>query len=118
MKALPSTTRSLAAAVALARLALTACGGSSNAFSSSSSSSSAGAGAASSAAGGAGKNLTVGGANFTEMLVAQQLYGQVLAKNGYTVTYKAVDNREVYEPALEQGQISMVPSTPRPWRTS
>ncbi len=108
MKAL-STTRSLAAAVALAGLALTACGGSSNAFSSSSSSSSAGAGAASSPAGGAGKNLTVGGANFTEMLVAQQLYGQVLAKNGYTVTYKAVDNREVYEPALEQGQIDVVP---------
>ena len=52
------------------------------------------------------------------MLVAQQLYGQVLAKNGYTVTYKAVDNREVYEPALEQGRSTSSPSTPRPWRTS
>jgi|1185.fasta_scaffold31749_2 osmoprotectant transport system substrate-binding protein len=98
------------AAVALAGLTLAACGGSSNAFSSSSSSTSAAAsGAASSAAGAGTKSLTVGGANFTEMLVAQQLYGQLLAKNGYTISYKAVDNREVYEPALEQGQIDVVP---------
>jgi osmoprotectant transport system substrate-binding protein len=121
MKAIPIITRSpvrrraarrggLAAAVALAGLALAACGGSSNAFSSSSSSSgSAGASASAGAGAGAGKNLVVGGANFTEMLVAQQLYGQVLAKNGYTVSYKAVENREVYEPALEQGQIDVVP---------
>jgi osmoprotectant transport system substrate-binding protein len=98
----------LAAAVALAGLALGACGGSSNAFSATSSSSAAGASSSAGAAG-AGKNLTVGGANFTEMLVAEQLYGQVLAKNGYTVSYKAVENREVYEPALEQGQIDVVP---------
>src|SRR3954466_6571040 len=98
------------AAVALAGLTLAACGGSSNAFSSSSSSTSAAAsGAASSAAGAGTKSLTVGGANFTEMLVAQQLYGQLLAKNGYKVSYKAVDNREIYEPALEQGQIDVVP---------
>ncbi len=99
----------LGAAVALAGLALTACG-SSNALSSSSSSTSAAAGASASSGAAAGsKTLTVGGANFTEMLVVQQLYGQLLAKNGYTISYKAVDNREVYEPALEQGQIDVVP---------
>src|SRR3954467_11267974 len=100
----------LGAAVALAGLTLAACGGSSNAFSSSSSSTSAAAsGAPSRAAPARTKSLTVGGANFTEMLIAQQLYGQLLAKNGYTISYKAVDNREVYEPALEQGQIDVVP---------
>jgi osmoprotectant transport system substrate-binding protein len=96
----------LLALVGAAGLLLTACGGSSNAFSSSSSSSSS---AAAGAAGGADKSLVVGGANFTEMSVMEQLYGQLLAKNGYTVSYKAVDSREIYEPALEQGQIDVVP---------
>jgi osmoprotectant transport system substrate-binding protein len=100
----------VAAGVALAGLTLAACGGG-NAFSASSSSSSSAAagGASSSAASGGGGNLVVGGANFTEMLISEQLYGQVLAKNGYTVSYKAVENREIYEPALEQGQIDVVP---------
>src|SRR3954451_11067121 len=95
----------LLAGAAAAGLLLTACGGSSDAFSSSASSSSSSSGAA----GGASKTLVVGGANFTEMSVMEQLYGQLLAKNGYTVTYKQVDNREIYEPALEQGQIDVVP---------
>jgi osmoprotectant transport system substrate-binding protein len=96
----------LAAAGAVGLL-LAACGGSSNAFSSSSSSSSTSSAAG--ASGGGGKNLVVGGANFTEMLIMQQLYGQLLTKAGYTVQYKAVTNREVYEPALEKGQIDIVP---------
>jgi osmoprotectant transport system substrate-binding protein len=94
------------AGAAAAGLLLAACGGSGDAFSSSSSSASSSSG---SAAGGASKTLVVGGANFTEMKVVQQLYGQVLAKNGYTISYKQVDNREIYEPALEQGQIDVVP---------
>ena len=86
----------LLAGAAAAGLLLAACG-SDNALSSSASSSSGGA-----AAGGtANKTLVVGGANFTEMSVMEQLYGQLLAKNGYTITYKQVDNREIYEPALE-----------------
>ncbi len=84
-------------------LLLTACGGSSDAFSSGTTSAPAGASA------GASKTLTVGGANFTEMAIVQQLYGQLLAKNGYTITYKAVQNREIYEPALEKGEIDVVP---------
>jgi osmoprotectant transport system substrate-binding protein len=98
----------LLAVAGAAGLLLAACGGSSNAFSSSSSSSSSSSGAAG-AAGGADKTLVVGGANFTEMSVMEQLYGQLLAKNGYSVSYKQVDNREIYEPALEQGQIDVVP---------
>ena len=96
----------LLAVVGAAGLLLAACGGSSNAFSSSSSTSSS---AAAGASGGADKTLVVGGANFTEMSVMEQLYGQLLAKNGYTVSYKQVENREIYEPALEQGQIDVVP---------
>jgi osmoprotectant transport system substrate-binding protein len=95
----------LLAVVGAAGLLTAACGGSGNAFSSSSSSSS-------SAAAGAGsgtKTLTVGGANFTEMLVLEQIYGQVLAKNGYTVSYKAVSDREIYAPALVKGEIDVVP---------
>jgi osmoprotectant transport system substrate-binding protein len=92
------------AGAAAAGLLLAACG-SDNALSSSASSSTGSA-----AAGGtASKTLVVGGANFTEMSVMEQLYGQLLAKNGYTVTYKQVDNREIYEPALEKGEIDVVP---------
>jgi osmoprotectant transport system substrate-binding protein len=92
------------AAAGAVGLLLAACGGSGNAFSSSSSSTS------SASAGASGdKTLTVGGASFTEMEIMQQLYGQLLQKAGYTVQYKAVTNREVYEPALEKGQIDVVP---------
>ncbi len=94
------------AGAAAAGLLLAACGGSSDAFSSSTTSSGSAGG---SATGSGSKTLTVGGANFTEMKVMEQLYGQLLAKNGYTITYKAVDNREIYEPALEKGEIDIVP---------
>jgi osmoprotectant transport system substrate-binding protein len=89
-------------------LLIAACGGGGNAFSSSSASSSSSS-SGSAAASGGGKSLVVGGANFTEMSIMQQLYGQLLTKAGYTVQYKAVTNREVYEPALEKGQIDVVP---------
>ena len=96
------------AATGAVGLLLAGCGGSSNAFSSSSSSSSS-AGGSAAASGGGNKNLVVGGADFTEMRIMQQLYGQLLTKAGYTIQYKAVTNREVYEPALEKGQIDVVP---------
>jgi osmoprotectant transport system substrate-binding protein len=95
----------LLAGAGLAGLLLAGCGGSSDAFSSTTSSGAAGG----SASGSGSKTLTVGGANFTEMTIMQQLYGQLLAKNGYTISYKAVDNREIYEPALEKGEIDVVP---------
>ena len=85
----------------LLTLALAACGGGGDAFNSSSPSSSESAPA--------GGPLTVGGANFTEMLIMQQLYGQLLTKAGFTVDYKAVDNREIYAKSLESGEIDVVP---------
>jgi osmoprotectant transport system substrate-binding protein len=79
-------------------LAVAACGGGDPLSGSSSSTSSSGGGA-----------LTVGGANFTEMQIMEQMYGQLLTKAGYTVDYKAVDNREIYAPALSKGDIDVVP---------
>jgi osmoprotectant transport system substrate-binding protein len=53
--------------------------------------------------------LTVGGANFTEMLVMQQMYQLLLEKAGFTVKVQSVDNRELYAPALRSGEIDVVP---------
>lgn len=53
--------------------------------------------------------LTVGGASWTEMAIMQEMYKALLEDAGYTVTLQAVDNREIYEPALESGDIDIVP---------
>ncbi|HYY12459.1 MAG TPA: ABC transporter substrate-binding protein [Kineosporiaceae bacterium] len=106
LSAVRSRRNVLLAGAGLAGLLLAGCG-SSNALSSSAAP--GGAGSSSGSGSAANKTLTVGGANFTEMSVVEQLYGQLLAKNGYTITYKQVDNREIYEPALEKGDIDVVP---------
>jgi osmoprotectant transport system substrate-binding protein len=54
-------------------------------------------------------SLTVGGANFTEMRVMQEIYRLLLEDAGYDVNVQPVDNREIYEPALESGEIDIVP---------
>ena len=94
--------------VGVVLFALAACGGS-NAFSDKTASGTAAASASGTGAGGAGKSLTVGGANFTEMLIMQQMYGQLLQKAGYTVDYKTADSREIYAASLESGEIDVVP---------
>jgi osmoprotectant transport system substrate-binding protein len=91
----------LPAVVALCALVLTACGGG-DAFDEGEVTSSPTGGAAESA-------LTVGGANFTEMLIMQAMYGQLLEKAGFTVDYKTADNREIYAKSLESGEIDVVP---------
>lgn len=53
--------------------------------------------------------LTVGGANFTEMNVMQEIYKALLEDAGYTVTIQTADTRETYAPALENGEIDVVP---------
>lgn len=53
--------------------------------------------------------LTVGGANFTEMNVMQEIYKALLEDAGYTVTIQTADQRETYAPALETGEIDIVP---------
>jgi osmoprotectant transport system substrate-binding protein len=92
--------RGVVALAAVAVLGLSACGGDDDAFSTDSDD---GAGAT------ASKSLTVGGANFTEALILEQLYGQLLAKAGYTVDYKPADNREIYAKSLMSGEIDVVP---------
>ncbi|PSL02428.1 osmoprotectant transport system substrate-binding protein [Haloactinopolyspora alba] len=60
------------------------------------------------AAGGSGE-LTVGGADFTEMVIMQEMYAALLEDAGYTVDIQSVGNREIYGPALESGEIDVVP---------
>jgi osmoprotectant transport system substrate-binding protein len=79
-------------------LALTACGGDDDSSSQASSPTASAKG-----------ELTVGGANFTEMLIMQQMYKLLLEKAGFTVKVQSVDNRELYAPALRSGDIDVVP---------
>ncbi|MFF8409946.1 ABC transporter substrate-binding protein [Streptomyces omiyaensis] len=53
--------------------------------------------------------LVVGAAAFTESKVLAELYAQLLRDEGYTVSVTTVKNRELYEPALEKGEIDVVP---------
>ncbi|WP_447035721.1 ABC transporter substrate-binding protein [Streptomyces sp. DSM 118878] len=55
------------------------------------------------------KNLTVGSAGFTESDLLAQMYALLLNKAGYGTKILSVANRELYEPALESGQIDVVP---------
>ncbi|MEV0276853.1 ABC transporter substrate-binding protein [Streptomyces sp. NPDC050610] len=87
-----------AAAVALAA-SLAACGGDSLEKSKDSDSS---------AKPGAG-SLVVGSASFTESKVIAEMYARLLSDAGYSTSIKTVDARELYEPALEQGQMDVVP---------
>ncbi|WP_031077366.1 ABC transporter substrate-binding protein [Streptomyces sp. NRRL S-118] len=62
-----------------------------------------------SSGGGAKGTLVVGSAGFTEANVLAELYAQVLTDAGYTTSIKTVENRELYEPSLEKGEIDVVP---------
>ncbi|MEU2393354.1 ABC transporter substrate-binding protein [Streptomyces sp. NPDC007369] len=99
------STRALAAALAAAALAasLTACGGASLEQSKE-------AGGAASPSGGSGTGkLVIGAAGFTESNVLAELYAQVLRDAGYSTSITTVNNRELYEPSLEKGEIDIVP---------
>ncbi|MCX4692583.1 ABC transporter substrate-binding protein [Streptomyces sp. NBC_01408] len=101
------STRVLGAAMGAVALtaSLTACGGDSLEKSQGGSSSSA-----SSPAGAGGKgSLVIGAAGFTESNVLAELYAQVLKGAGYDTSIKTVNNRELYEPSLEKGEIDVVP---------
>lgn len=56
-----------------------------------------------------GTSLVVGSAGFTESKILANLYAQVLTDAGFDTTIKTLNNRELYEPALEQGQVDVVP---------
>ncbi|MDQ1716006.1 MAG: osmoprotectant transport system substrate-binding protein [Frankiaceae bacterium] len=53
--------------------------------------------------------VVIGAADFSESALLAQMYAQLLTKAGYTTKLQTVGKRELYEPALEQGQIDVVP---------
>ncbi|MBT2382720.1 ABC transporter substrate-binding protein [Streptomyces sp. ISL-11] len=53
--------------------------------------------------------LVVGAASFTESKVLAEIYAGLLEDAGYSTKIKTVDARELYEPALESGEIDVVP---------
>ncbi|MFD3991352.1 ABC transporter substrate-binding protein [Streptomyces sp. NPDC058548] len=54
------------------------------------------------------RSLTVGSAGFTESDLLAQMYALLLEDAGYGTRILSVTNRELYEPALERGQIDVV----------
>ncbi|MDJ0343968.1 ABC transporter substrate-binding protein [Streptomyces sp. H10-C2] len=54
-------------------------------------------------------SLVIGSAGFTESAVLAELYAQILKDAGYSTSVQTLKNRELYEPALEKGQIDIVP---------
>jgi osmoprotectant transport system substrate-binding protein len=58
--------------------------------------------------GGSGK-VVVGAANFSENQTLANIYAEVLKAAGFQASVKTVGNRELYEPALEKGELQVVP---------
>jgi osmoprotectant transport system substrate-binding protein len=58
---------------------------------------------------GPGGDLKVGAANFSENATLGELYKIALTAAGYKVEVQQIGNRELYEPALEKGDIDVVP---------
>src|SRR5690625_558027 len=54
-------------------------------------------------------SIVVGAANFTESATLAELYAAVLADAGFNVEVRTIGNREVYLPALESGELTVVP---------
>jgi osmoprotectant transport system substrate-binding protein len=91
-----------AAAIALASLALGACGANSDPLSSSS--------AAPSGSAGGGGAVVVGSANFTESQILAELYAQAMKAKGVDASTKLnIGSREIYIKALQDKSISVVP---------
>jgi osmoprotectant transport system substrate-binding protein len=58
---------------------------------------------------GSGGQLTIGAADFPESATLAELYGAAATAAGYTVKVQTIGNRELYEPALEKGDLDVVP---------
>ncbi|MGW6411822.1 ABC transporter substrate-binding protein [Streptomyces vinaceus] len=101
------STRVLGAVLGAAALtaSLAACGGDSL-----EKSKDAGSGASAPSDSGSAKGkIVIGAAGFTESNVLAELYAQVLKDAGYSTSITTVNNRELYEPSLEKGEIDVVP---------
>ncbi len=68
-------------------------------------------GSSGSSGGGSGDkgSVTIAAFNFNESAILANMYAEVLKKAGYKVTVKSLTTREVVEPALEKGDIDVVP---------
>jgi osmoprotectant transport system substrate-binding protein len=53
--------------------------------------------------------VVVGAGNFSESATLAELYALALNAAGYTTEVRTIGNRETYEPALESGELSVVP---------
>jgi osmoprotectant transport system substrate-binding protein len=53
--------------------------------------------------------VVVGAANFSESATLAELYALALRDAGYDVEVRTIGNRETYEPALESGELTVVP---------
>lgn len=97
--------RIMAAAVALiATLVLTGCGASSDPLASGSSGSAGSGGSA------ASDTIVVGSANFPENELLADIYAGALRHTGAKVTTRLnIASRETYLPALEKGEINLIP---------
>ncbi|HEY5320617.1 MAG TPA: ABC transporter substrate-binding protein [Galbitalea sp.] len=65
-----------------------------------------------SSSGGSGKaeSIVIGSANFPESTILADIYGQALASNGFTITYKPnIGARPAYYAALKANEINFVP---------
>jgi osmoprotectant transport system substrate-binding protein len=58
--------------------------------------------------GGSG-SIAIGAANFAENQTLAEIYRIVLEAAGYDATTQTIGNREVFEPALERGEIQVIP---------
>lgn len=94
---------SAVALISAMSMAMTACGGSSDNLSTPKDTPSTSSGTA------APKSVVIGSAGFTEIQLMAEMYKLLLDKAGYQTSIKVVQNREVYEPALESGDIGVVP---------
>ncbi|MBF0687712.1 MAG: glycine/betaine ABC transporter substrate-binding protein [Cellulomonas sp.] len=58
---------------------------------------------------GTGTSLTVGAANFSESITLAEIYAQVLRSAGFETQAQTVGARETYLPALQSGDVAVVP---------
>jgi osmoprotectant transport system substrate-binding protein len=58
---------------------------------------------------GPGGKIKIGVADFSESATVGELYKIALTAAGYSVSVQQIGNRELYEPALERGEVQVVP---------
>jgi osmoprotectant transport system substrate-binding protein len=56
-----------------------------------------------------GESVSIGAFNFTESQILAEVYAGALEANGYSTSITQSTNREVLQPALESGEVQMVP---------